>query len=339
MDLFHITDPSFTDQRWQAYYALMETLHEKYDSSMAKVGWVQTKERFLSLMDSDPDYYRFVLFDQQTAVGWADLNVMSPNTPDQCVSVRVDSVYEDASGEFERIVAAEFLRLLHECKSHSAHIMATTRRISNIARRWSGTELNRLDRFRLIRKKANTSLMKSWLDDIPRQNPALRLEFYPEIPDQHLITHTNLFIRYMHEMPTERESDKQFKMTIDEVRQDREWRRQNNAYVYVYALFDTDGEMIGHSNAFVTGADSSDVYQAMTGLNSEYRGRGLSRWLKAALFFKVGEDFPDNKTMTTDMRAANAPIQKVNAEMGYKLLSSGHEFELSVEGLGKFISR
>jgi hypothetical protein len=141
----------------------------------------------------------------------------------------------------------------------------------------------------------------------------------------------------MREMPTERKTQKQFKMTVDEVKQDLEWRRKNNMYVYTYTLFDINGTMIGHTNAMINGNDPSDAYQAMTGVNREYRGRGLSRWLKAALFFKVGEDFSSNETMTTDMRATNVPIQKVNAEMGYSLISSGYEFEISVEGLSKFL--
>lgn len=95
--------------------------------------------------------------------------------------------------------------------------------------------------------------------------------------------------------------------------------------------------MIGHSNALIAEADPSDAYQAVTGVNREYRGCGLSRWLKAALFFKVGEDFPANKTMTTVMRATNAPIQKVNAEMGYALQSSGYEFDVTAEGLRRYL--
>ncbi len=337
MKLLHIADPSFTDQHWQAYYSLMETLLEKYQTAMARVGWEQTRERFLSLMKSDKEYYRFVIFDNQTAVCWADLKIMAPGTPGQNVFVRVESTYEDAPEEFERILAAEYLRLLRKHDSASAHIMAPTQRISAIARHWNGTELNRFDQFRLSRAKANTSLMKSWLENIPRDNPDLRLEFFSPMPEEHMVVHTESFVRYIKEMPTERESEGQFQMTVEEARKDIEWRRNNNMHLYTYALFNVDDIMIGHSNAVINGSDPSYVYQAMTGIDREYRGRGLSRWLKAALFFKIGEDFPANHTMTTDMRAVNAPIQKVNAEMGYVLLSAGHEFELSAKGLSGFL--
>jgi hypothetical protein len=339
MKLLHITESSFADQHWQACYTLLETLHDRYDSRMAKIGWEQTRERSLSLATRDTNYRRFVVFDDGSAIGWADFRVLAPGAKGQCVSVQVEAADDPAPEEFERLVAAELLRLLETCGSKSAHIMAVTEQISAIARHWNGNELNRLTRFRLRRATANTPLMRSWLEEFPRENPDLRMDFFSPVPEEHLVAYTKLFVKYIREMPAERESAKPFEMTVEETRRDIEWRRKNKTHVYTYALFDAGGAMIGHSNAVITEDDPRDVYQAMTGLNREYRGRGLSHWLKAALFFKVGQDFPANETMTTVMRAANAPIQKVNAGMGYGLLSTGHEFDLPVDGLRKFLER
>ena len=333
MKTLHIADRLFNDQCWQAYYALLEILRERYESPMARIGWEQTKESFLSLMEIDPGYHRFVIFDGQTAVGWADFDIHAKGMPGQNASVRVESVYDHAPKAFECIVAAELLNLMKMCSSNSARLWTTTERIAAIARHWSGRELNRLDRFRLYRAKAPTALMESWLKKIPQEHPGLRLEFFSPVPDEHLVAYTSLFIKYIREMPTERESGDQFLMTADEVRRDMEWRLKNRMHTYTYALFDPNSTMIGYTNVMINEADPSDVFQSMTGLDVEYRGRGLSRWLKAAMFFKVGEDFPANETITTDMRGANAPIQKVNAEMGYVLLSSGNEFEISADDL------
>ncbi len=337
MKLLDITDPAFTDHHWQACYALMETLHDRYASRLAKIGWEQTKTRLHSLAAKDANYHRLVVFDDNDAIGWGDFRVLAPGTEGQCVSVRVEAADDPAPEELERIVAAEFLRLLEECGSKSAHILAITEQMSAIARHWNGTELNRLTRFRLHRATANAPLMQSWLERYPRENPGLRMEFFSPVPEEHLVAYTRLFVNYIREMPTERESAQPFEMTVEENRRDIEWRRKNRMHIYMYALFDAGGTMIGHTNAVITEDDPSDIYQAMTGVNREYRGKGISHWLKAALFFKVGEDFPANETMTTVMRAANAPIQKVNAGMGYTLLSRGHEFDLTIEGLRTFL--
>ena len=60
MEIFHFTDSRLTDKQWQSHYSLLETLHKLYNSPMARIGWEDTKIRMLSLMESDPDYYRFV---------------------------------------------------------------------------------------------------------------------------------------------------------------------------------------------------------------------------------------------------------------------------------------
>lgn len=338
MELLHITDPSMTDRHWQAHYALLETLHERYHSRLARVGWEQTRQQLVSLVANDPAYYRLIVFDGETAVGWGDLRVMAPGGAGQCVSVRVEAADDPAPAEFERLVAAEFLRLLEERGAKTAHIMAITEQTSAIASHWHGEELNLLEQYRLNRAEANTGLMESWLVRIPRENPRLRLAFFSPVPEEHLEMYTRLFVDYIREMPTEREAATPFDFTVDDMRRDNEWRRKNKIQLYTYALFDAGGNMIGNSNAVVNEKDPSDVFQAMTGVNREFRGRGLSRWLKAALFFKVGHDFPGNETMTTTMRAANAPIQKVNGEMGYQLLTKGHEYDLTIDGLRRFLT-
>ena len=137
--------------------------------------------------------------------------------------------------------------------------------------------------------------MRSWLERYPRENADLRLKFFSPVPESHLAEYTRLLVRYLKDMPTERESKDPYEVTVDEIRRDFEWRRKNKMHIYTYALFDSDGTMIGHSNALINGADPTDVYQAMTGISRDYRGRGLSRWLKAALFFNalhqdVGDD-------------------------------------------------
>ncbi len=337
MNLLHIADSAFTDQHWQSYYMLLKQLNDKYDSPVARIGWEQTKARLRSLVDSDSNYSRFVVFDGESPVGWSDLKVLSAGTPEQNAMVKIDAVHEVIPAEFERTVGTEILRLLDEQGTTGAHFMATTQRLSAMARHMFARELDHIDRFRLYRDRADTSRMRSWLEELPRANPELHLEFFSPVPEEHLAAYTSLFVTYIREMPTERESDNEFRWSVEETRRDIEWRQKNDVHLYTYALFNDDGVMVGHSNAALTGADPSDVYQAMTGISREYRGRGLSRWLKAALFFKVGEDFPANRYMTTDMRAANAPIQKVNSEMGYVLLSSGNEFELTAEGIRRFM--
>jgi hypothetical protein len=134
-------------------------------------------------------------------------------------------------------------------------------------------------------------------------------------------------------MPQEREEELPFVLDRNNLRRFEETRRAARSHLYTVALLDETGTMIGHSNAFISDSNPEDVYQAMTGIDRAFRGRGLSRWLKAALFTKVGGDFPANVSFTTDMRAVNEPILRVNAQMGYELQSSGHEYRIELDRL------
>lgn len=174
MNILHITDPAFADRHWQALYALLELLHERYDCRFARIGWEQTKERFLSLAQSDARFDRFVVFDGPAAIGWAEFLVFAAGTDNECASVRLEAADAVPPEDFERLIAAECLRQLETCRARSAHLMAETEHVSNIARRWFANELNQLTRFRLDRATAQVTRMQSWLTIIPQQNPELR---------------------------------------------------------------------------------------------------------------------------------------------------------------------
>lgn len=337
MKLLHVTDDSFTDQRWRALYALKEYMIDKYEILVPRIGWERTRDRHLSLTSHDPYYFHFVVFDGDEPIGWADFSVLSPKTPEQNAVARFEVKFENAPEEFERLVAGEYLRLFELHGVKSVHLGAGTARTSRIAAHWHGIALNKYDVYRLRRSEANVALMRSWLEEIPRANPELRMEFFSSIPERHLEVYTKLFGNFIREMPTEREAKEEFHLSVADMRRDNEWRENNGMATYTMAVFNADDEMIGHSNASISEADPVNVHQFISGVNSEYRGRGLSRWMKATLFFKIGEDFPANKTISTEMRATNEPIHRVNAQMGYQLFSSGFEYELPAAGLRKFL--
>lgn len=338
LKLLYIDNPRFTDELWQRYYELLEELHKRYNTRFTQTSWLQTKERMLSYAKAEKAYRRFVVSDGDRMVGWASLRVSNPGTSKQAAYFDFDAAFDQIPAEFAHAVAPDIVRLLEKHNCSTAHFMSTSQRTSELARMWGSRELNRIDRYRLYRADANLSMMNQWLDTVPRANPNLRLEFFDSVPDEYLASHTSLFVQFVRDMPTEREQETPFHMDNDEAKRQAEWRRQNNIYLYTYALFDQNGAMVAHTNASINGSDPRDAYQAMTGVERKYRGRGLSKWLKAVLFMKVGEDFPENETMTTDMRAVNEPIQKVNAQMGYVLESQGNEYEIGLKGLRRFLA-
>ncbi len=214
--------------------------------------------------------------------------------------------------------------------------MLPDRRTCALPELWGAEKLNRVDRYRLRRESANFDLMDQWLETLPLDNPDLRLAFWPEFPPERYGRVAELFNTFFREMPKEREEATSYEIDEGYLRRSAEWRAKNDGEQYVTGLIDESDELVAYSCSFFSSSDPRSAYQAMTGVVSERRGRGLSKWLKTALFLGIGRDFPNNEEMITDMRAANAPILAVNAAMGYELASEGGEYEVARSLLERF---
>jgi len=139
-------------------------------------------------------------------------------------------------------------------------------------------------------------------------------------------------------MPREREEARPFHFNPEQVRHAEKLHEEQGSVTFTVALLDPQGKMIAHTNGLFLAAAPREVYQAMTGVSAEYRGRGLAKWLKAELFVRIGMEYPANESFVTEMRAVNEPILAINRQMGYYLEGRGHEIAIDTGALRKFVS-
>ncbi len=81
------------------------------------------------------------------------------------------------------------------------------------------------------------------------------------------------------------------------------------------------------------------INQGMTGVKEEYRGRGLGKWLKAAMLLKVREEFPQVKVVSTRNASSNAAMLSINDRLGSRSHKEGTVGQITVEALEAYLSR
>jgi mycothiol synthase len=115
-------------------------------------------------------------------------------------------------------------------------------------------------------------------------------------------------------------------------RQDLRGQRQHTVIAR-----DPGGVIVGLTDTDWAPYRATIIHQQLTAVRPEARGRGLGKWVKAAMLLHLREIYPDAKWVATDNAGSNAPMLKINRELGFKPFLMGTEYQMSRDQLAERI--
>lgn len=321
----HVDDAQFTDFLWRRYFNLRCELRDKFESSMIFSSYQHLRQHMLDFTQNRSENYHFVVFEGDNPVGWFTLRFSRDENSKVSGNFYCDHKLVSIPSNYARAVAIESAKILQQADCSSIICEAVSPRAINLSKMLGAKELNRFDRYRLYRNRANMAVIQKWLEQYPRQYPDWRVVFFDEVPSQYEKEYIRLFNQFLEDIPEERQGPVP-SVTLSVIRGREAVRRKIKLHLYTVALVNSDGEMIGHSNSAINDNDPRSAFQSLTGIDRSFRGKGLSRWLKAEIFVRLGRLYPRNEYINVDMRAINEPILSINRMMGYELFSEGFEY-------------
>jgi GNAT superfamily N-acetyltransferase len=184
------------------------------------------------------------------------------------------------------------------------------------------------------------SMVRRWVEDGEARSPDTKLEIYDgPIPDEMLDEFASQFGTIMNTIPWEDLEHGDIVFTAPKLR-DR-YARMGTLDMTQHTVLtrEPDGVISGITDVSYTPHLPTIVEQMYTGVRPDSRGRGLGKWIKAAMLEKLRAQYPHAEWMITGNAESNGPMLSINHRLGFKEYRSGAEYQISRERLAEVVGK
>lgn len=192
---------------------------------------------------------------------------------------------------------------------------------------------NQLDLARLDR-----NLIRSWQERACERADDFELGLWDgPYPEEELESIIKL-IEVMNTEPHGELEVEDWHLTPERLRQEEEARLKRKVERWaMYARDRKTGQFAGFTEVYWNPEQPENLQQAGTGVFPEYRSKGLGRWLKAAMIEHVLRDRPYVKRIRTGNANSNAPMLKINHELGFKPYKSWTTWQVDLDRVLEYL--
>jgi len=178
------------------------------------------------------------------------------------------------------------------------------------------------------------AMVRRWAEDGPRLSRSSRLEVYDgHLPEAMLEDYCTQRSAMLNTMPFEQLDIGV--ITVTPARMTDWYARMDMAGMTEHTMItrEPDGVISGITDIEYVPFRPKMVHQGFTGVRPDARGRGLGKWLKAAMLMHIRELYPGVEVFVTENAGSNAPMLAINTKLGFKPFLTGSEYQMSRDRL------
>ncbi len=178
------------------------------------------------------------------------------------------------------------------------------------------------------------AMMRRWVEEGPRRSPETRFESYDgRLPESMLDDYCPQRSKLLNMMPWEDLDHGEIVETPETMKEEFARMDISGQVGHWMLTREPDGTISGMTDMYYAPYKPSIVEQGFTGVHPDARGRGLGKWLKAAMAIHLRDIYPKAEWFTTDNAGSNAPMLAINTKMGFKQYRVSSTYQISRDGL------
>ncbi len=202
---------------------------------------------------------------------------------------------------------------------------------AQVAQRWRES--------RLYLDKVDWPMMEEWVREGKERSPTSTLRFYTNYPEASVVEKYCELLQDVSNQEPRGDLDIGDEFLTPEILKERvDSFLESGGTILRAVTQEENGDLSGLTTMGYLPGEETHITQWMTGVKDIYRGRGLGKWLKAAMLLRVRENFPQVKVVKTGNATTNEAMLSINERMGYRLYRQGVEAQISLEALESYLS-
>ena len=189
---------------------------------------------------------------------------------------------------------------------------------------------------RLVFSEIDWKMVEEWAEIGRKRNPNTSIEEFDIVPDHRMAAFVKAFDSTLRQVPT---GDMDMTMTINEaeIRQGEEKRQKTGKTQIKLVTVEPDESISGLTWLTFNPNLPTVLYQGLTGVMENQRGRGLGKWLKAETLLRARDRYNQVKYIKTDNATTNAPMISINERLGFREFRRNYNLQLSLSALGQYL--
>jgi GNAT superfamily N-acetyltransferase len=183
-------------------------------------------------------------------------------------------------------------------------------------------------------------MVQRWIDEGRRRSPKTKLEIYEgHLPEEMLEEFAPQLTNLLKTIPFEDLDIGEILVTPDHM---RDWYARmdlENELQYTVLTREPDGAISSMTDTTWAPFRRTVVEQRFTGVRPDARGRGLGKWIKAAMLELLRQRHPEIESVVTENAGSNAPMLAINKKLGFKQYRAETEYQISRDTLAAQLKR
>ncbi len=201
--------------------------------------------------------------------------------------------------------------------------------------KWLGAEAKMTDvESRLDLSTVDWAMVERWAAEGRSRSPRTTLDVYDgALPEAMLPDLAPQFSKLLNTMPFEDLDHGEIVVTSEEIKHWYARMELVGEKLHTVITREPDGTLSGLTDMTWARHRPQLVMQQFTGVSPEARGRGIGKWIKAAMLLHIRELYPEARWIATENAGSNAPMRAINRMLGFQQYRVGTTYQVKLDRL------